>query len=466
MFVAPLIERKRDGGALTPEEWSALVAAYVAGRVPDYQMSALLMAVYFRGLERPELAALTDAMLASGQRLSFDGWATPRIDKHSTGGVGDKVSLVLAPLVAACGVAVPMMSGRGLGHTGGTLDKLEAIPGFRTSLTLAETKAQVMKLCCAMIGQTPEIAPADGKLYALRDVTATVEAVSLIAASIMSKKLAEGLTGLVIDVKLGSGAFLPSLEHGLELARTMVALGEDRGCPTVALLTAMDRPLGRACGNSLETEEGLLALRGEGPPDLMEVTYALGVEMLLAAGVEKSTKQARTKLESVLGSGLAAEKFEQVIEAQGGNPKVIEDPSVLPQAQAVEVFAARETGVVTRVEPRTIGRAIVAMGGGRRRVDDMIDPSVGFVITVKPGDKVLAGEPIASVFARDAEGVSVGFDALAGAIRIEERLTEKPLPLVSHRVTKDGIEDLTGERPGKKPGKREGGRGRSDARQR
>src|SRR3989475_320456 len=244
-----------------------------------------------------------------------------RIDKHSTGGVGDKVSLVLAPLVAACGVAVPMMSGRGLGHTGGTLDKLEAIPGFRTRLSLAETKAQVMKLCCAMIGQTPEIAPADGKLYALRDVTGTVEAIPLIAASIMSKKLAAGLTGLVIDVKRGGGAFLPALKDGLELARTMIALGEDRGCPTVVLLTAMDRPLGRACGNSLETEEAILALRGEGPEDLMEVTYALGVEMLLAAGVEKSTKQARKKLQSVLGSGLAAEKFERVIEAQGGKTR-------------------------------------------------------------------------------------------------------------------------------------------------
>src|SRR2546426_880960 len=359
MFVVPLIERKRDGGALTPEEWSALVAAYTAGRVPDYQMAALLMAVYFRGLERPELAALTDAMLASGQRLAFDGWATPRIDKHSTGGVGDKVSLVLAPLISACGVAVPMMSGRGLGHTGGTLDKLEAIPGFRTRLSLAETKAQVMKLLCAMIGQTPEIAPADGKLYALRDVTGTVEAIPLIAASIMSKKLAEGLTGLVIDVKRGGGAFLPALKDGLELARTMIALGEDRG-----------------------------------------------------------------------------------------NPKVLEDPSVLPQAQAVEIFAARETGVVTRVEPRTIGRAIVAMGGGRRQVDDVIDPSVGFVITVKPGDKVLAGEPIASVFAKDAAGVKLGFEGLERAIEMGDRLADKPLPLVSHRVTKDGVEELTaGQKP-------------------
>lgn len=446
MIVVPLIERKRDGGRLTPEEWSAIVAEYTAGRIPDYQIAALLMASYLKGLERTELAALTDAMLASGQRLNFDGWATPRIDKHSTGGVGDKVSLVLAPLVAACGVAVPMMSGRGLGHTGGTLDKLESIPGFRTNLSLAEAKAQVQKIGCVMIGQTKEIAPADGKIYALRDVTATVESIPLIAASIMSKKLAEGLTGLILDVKRGSGAFLPKVEQGLELARTMIALGEDRGCPTVALLTAMDRPLGRACGNVLETEEAILALRGEGPPDLLEVTYALGVEMLLAAGIETNTKKARKKLETAIDSGLAAEKFEQIIEAQGGNPKAVEDPSVLPQALAVEVYAAPRTGVVQRVEPRTIGRAIIALGGGRRTVDDSVDPTVGFVITVKPGDKVLEGEPIASVFAKDADGVRTGFEALAEAIVVGDKLTEKPLPLVSHRVTRAGVEELSAPR--------------------
>jgi pyrimidine-nucleoside phosphorylase len=442
MLVVPLIERKREGGALTPEEWSALVAGYTAGRIPDYQIAALLMAVMWRGLERPELAALTDAMIASGQRLSFEGWNTPRVDKHSTGGVGDKVSLVLAPLVAACGVAVPMMSGRGLGHTGGTLDKLEAIPGFRTDLSLPEAKAQLQKLGVVLIGQTPEIAPADKRLYALRDVTSTVEAIPLIAASIMSKKLAEGLTGLVLDVKHGSGAFLPETERGLDLARTMIALGEDRGCPTVALLTAMDRPLGRACGNALETEEAILALRGEGPEDLMEVTYALGVEMLLMAGIEKSPVKARQRLENALGSGLAAEKFEQVIEAQGGNPQVVEDASGLPQAQVVEVFATRDTGVVTAVEPRVIGRAIVAMGGGRTTVEDTVDPTVGFVITVKPGDKVLAGEPIASVFARDAAGVQLGLEALGRAITVGDRLSHKPLPLLSHRVTRDGVEVL------------------------
>jgi len=443
MFVSPLIERKRDGAALTPEEWSALIAAYAEAKVPDYQMAALLMAVVFRGLERQELAALTDAMIASGQRLSFDGWTTPRVDKHSTGGVGDKVSLVLVPLVAACGVAIPTVAGRGLGHTGGTLDKLEAIPGFRTSLSLAEMKAQVQRIGCAMVGQTPEIAPVDGRLYALRDVTGTVEAIPLIAASIMSKKLAEGLNALVLDVKYGAGALLPTLHQGLELARTMIALGEDRACPTTALLTAMDRPLGRACGNALETEEAILALRGEGPPDLMEVTYALGVEMLLAAGIERATTKARKRLENTLGSGLAAEKFEQIVEAQGGNPRVLDDPAVLPQALVVEVYATPRSGVVARVEPRTIGRAIVAMGGGRSRVDDTIDPTVGFVISVKPGDKVLAGEPIASIYARDASDARLGSDALAQAIVIEDKLTEPPLPLVSHRVTRAGVEELT-----------------------
>jgi pyrimidine-nucleoside phosphorylase len=273
----------------------------------------------------------------------------------------------------------------------------------------------------------------------------------------MSKKLAEGLTALVLDVKYGSGAFLPGSEQALDLARTMIALGEDRGCPTVALLTAMDRPLGRACGNALETEEAILALRGEGPPDLMELTYALGVEMLLAAGTERTTTKARKRLENALGSGLAAEKFEQIIEAQGGNPGVVEDPSVLPQAQAVEVYNASATGIVARVEPRTIGRAVVALGGGRRTVDDTVDPSVGFVISVKPGDRVVAGEPIASVYARDAAGIGLGCAALKRAIVIGERSKTPPLPLVSHRVTKDGVEEL--KKDGGR-GKKEGGRGK------
>jgi pyrimidine-nucleoside phosphorylase len=438
MVVPALIQRKREGEALAPAEWAALVNDYVAGRVPDYQMAALLMAVVWRGLAPAELSALTAAMLASGDHLRTEGLDRPVVDKHSTGGVGDKVSLLLAPMVASCGAAVPMISGRGLGHTGGTLDKLESIPGFRTGLSLREAEAQLRRIGCAMLGPTREIAPADQKLYALRDVTATVESIPLIAASIMSKKLAEGLRGLVLDVKTGSGAFLPAREQAIELARTMITLGETAGCRTVALLTAMDRPLGRACGNALEVEEALQGLAGDGPDDLMEVTYALGAEMLVLAGIEAEPDAARQRLRASLGSGRALETLARVVEAQGGDPRVVEDPGILPQANAVEVFAAPAAGVVTAVEPRTIGRAIVEMGGGRRTMADEIDRAVGFVITVKPGDCVVAGQPIASVFARDAAGIETGFAALRRAVVIGGRA--EPLPLVSHRITAGGVE--------------------------
>jgi pyrimidine-nucleoside phosphorylase len=441
MVIPRLIERKRDGGALAAGEWRALVEAYAAGRVPDYQMSALLMAVVFRGLEAAELDALTEAMLASGDRLRFDGWPTQRVDKHSTGGVGDKTSLILAPLVAACGVAVPMMSGRGLGHTGGTLDKLEAIPGFRTRLTLREAEAQVRAIGCAMLGQSDEIAPVDRKLYALRDVTGTVESVPLISASIMSKKLAEGLGGLVLDVKTGSGAFLPDPERALALARTMIGLGAARGCPTVALLTAMDRPLGHACGNALEVEEALLVLHGEGPADLRELTLALGVEMLRLAEPALAVADARRRLEEALASGKALERFARLVEAQGGNPGIAEDPGALPQAAVVELHESPADGFVQRVEPRAIGRAIIALGGGRTRVEDQVDPTVGFVITAKPGHEVRRGEPLASVFARDAAGAAEGLAALAEAIVIGEARPDVP-PLVSHRVTAAGVEPV------------------------
>ena len=303
MLAYRLIERKRDGARIESGEWHALAHAYAKGHIPDYQMAALLMAVYFRGMDRSETSALMEAMLASGARLDFSHLPFPCVDKHSTGGVGDKVSLVLAPLVASLGVGVPMMSGRGLGHTGGTLDKLESIPGFRTALTLDEARAQVERLGCALIGQTGEIAPADKKMYALRDATGTVESIPLIAASIMSKKLAEGLDALVLDIKRGSGAFLPELERDLELAETMIRLGADHNCPVVALVTAMDRPLGHACGNALETEEAIAALKGEGPPDLMRVTYALGAEMLVAAGVAASHDLARRWMEVSISSG-------------------------------------------------------------------------------------------------------------------------------------------------------------------
>jgi pyrimidine-nucleoside phosphorylase len=438
MVIPSLIQHKRDGGSLTSTEWRRLIEDYTAARVPDYQMSALLMAVVWRGLAPEELTALTQAMLDSGDRLTFDRSTPSRVDKHSTGGIGDKVSLLLAPMVASCGVAVPMMSGRGLGHTGGTLDKLESIPGFRTDLTLRQAREQVERIGCAMLGQTPEIAPADKRLYALRDVTGTVESIPLISASIMSKKLAEGLNGLVLDVKTGSGAFLPDVSQALELARTMIGLARAHDCPTVALLTAMDRPLGRSCGNALEVEEAIEGLRGEGPPDLMAVTYALGVEMLLLAGKASDPNDAHRQLETSVTSGRALETWCRVIEAQGGDPTVVEDPERMPQAGEVEIFKAPRDGVVTRVEPRRIGRAIVELGGGRRTMGDTIDPAVGFVIPTKPGDRVEAEEPLASVFARDRDGIEIGLGALQEAIVIGEQGTLTPL--ITHRVTAAGVE--------------------------
>lgn len=443
MTVVELIERKRDGGRISAAEWRSLMNTYAAGDVPDYQMSALAMAIYFRGLDAEELESLTTAMLESGRRLELSHLKGARVDKHSTGGVGDKVSLILAPVVAVCGVYVPMMSGRGLGHTGGTLDKLESIPGFRTDLTLDETVAQVERLGVALIGQTGEIAPADRKFYALRDATATVEAIPLIAASIMSKKLAEGLTGLVLDVKTGAGAFMPKLEDALTLARTMIGLGVRAGCPTVALLTDMDAPLGEACGNALEVEESIHVLRGEGPADLREVTLALAVEMLLLGGVAPTAAAARAQAERALSSGEALEKFRAIVQAQGGHPGVVDNPvALLPRAPIrARVDAARD-GVVQRVEPRMIGRAITALGGGRTRVDDVIDPAVGIVLKVRPGQVVERGQLVATVHARDPETQAVAEEALRRAIVIGDAVPAAR-PLISHRVTSGGVEEVT-----------------------
>ncbi len=444
MSVVELIERKRDGGRLTPAEWRGLMSAYAAGDVPDYQISALAMAVYFRGMDDVETEALMTAMLESGRRLDLSHLKVPRVDKHSTGGVGDKVSIILAPLIAACGVAVPMMSGRGLGHTGGTLDKLESIPGFRTRLTLDEAAAQVAKIGCVLIGQTREIAPADRRFYSLRDATATVEAIPLIAASIMSKKLAEGLTGLVLDVKTGAGAFIPDLDQALTLAQTMIAIGERHGCPTVALLTDMDAPLGEACGNALEIEESVRVLRGEGPHDLREITLALAVEMLLVAGVVPDERAARERAEHALSGGMALAKFREIVQAQGGHPGVVENPlAVLPRAPLRERVDAARSGVVQRVEPRVIGRAIAALGGGRTRVEDEIDPAVGFVIRVRPGQRIERGQQVATIHARDAETLAEAQDALRRAVVIGDA-APPPRPLVSHRVTARGVEELRG----------------------
>ena len=379
-------------------------------------MSALLMAVFFRGLEPAELAALTDAMIDSGDRLRFDGHPVPVADKHSTGGVGDKVSLLLAPMVASCGVAVPMMSGRGLGHTGGTLDKLESIPGFRTNLSLREARAQIDRLGCAMLGQTPEIAPADKRLYALRDVTATVESIPLIAASIMSKKLAEGLNGLVLDVKTGSGAFLTDPARAIELARTMIGLGEARGCPTVALLTAMDRPLGRACGNALEVEEAIEGLRGSGPADLHGGHLRARRRDAGAGGRRAATWRTRgAGWRQSVASGRALETFAPDHRGAGRQPRG-------GRGSRRAAAGAGGRGVPRRPRRRGRGGRAAPASAGRswswaaaaRAVEDAVDPTVGFVITVKPGDTVRAGEPIASIFARDEAGIAIG---MAGAAR-------------------------------------------------
>ena len=441
MIVPRLIERKRNGEKLEPHELRELVLAYAGGQVPDYQMAALLMAVYFRGLDRAEMNALMDAMLESGKRLDLSRLPIPRIDKHSTGGVGDKVSLILAPLIASLGVAVPMMSGRGLGHTGGTLDKLESIPGFRTALSLAEAEKQIARIGCAMLGQTEEIVPADRKIYALRDATATVEVIPLIAASIMSKKIAESLTGLVLDIKRGSGSFLPELDQEIKLAQAMIDLGVEHACPVVALVTAMDRPLGLACGNALEVAEAIEVLKGAGPPDLIEVTFALGAEMLVLATLASTREGARAMMEAAIWSGRALRKFEEIISAQGGDAAVVKDPLRLPQARHRGEFTARREGVVQSVDPRAVGYGVIALGGGRRNMEEKVDPSVGFVITAKPEDHVLKGQVLATICARSKKDLETARSALEQAIVISDS-APPPLPLVSHRITARGVERL------------------------
>jgi pyrimidine-nucleoside phosphorylase len=441
MIVPRLIERKRDGGRLEPKEIREIVLAYAEGRVPDYQMAALLMAMYFRGLDGGEMSAMMEAMMESGKKLDLSRLPMARIDKHSTGGVGDKTSLILAPLIASLGVAVPMMSGRGLGHTGGTLDKLESIPGFRTALSLDEAQKQIARIGCAMLSQTDEIVPADRKMYALRDATATVEVIPLIAASIMSKKLSEGLTGLVLDVKRGSGSFLPKLEDELALAKAMIDLGSAHGCPVVALLTAMDRPLGHACGNALEVAEAIDVLKGGGPPDLIEVTFALGAAMLVLSTAATTLDAAHALIRDGINSGKALLKLEEIVAAQGGDAGIMRDPTRLPQARHQEIFTAKREGIVRSVEPRAIGYGIIALGGGRRNMEGRVDPSVGFVITAKPGIHVLKGQTLATINARSEADLAVGRSVLESAIVIGDS-AEPPLPLVSHRVTARGVEQL------------------------
>ena len=438
MVVPRLIERKRDGGVLTGDEWRELIAHYATDQVPDYQMAALAMAIFFRGLTPDELGALTGAMLDSGRRLPRTARGALRVDKHSTGGVGDKTSLILAPLLAACGVAVPMMSGRGLGHTGGTLDKLESIPGFTTRMPLDRAAHQLDTLGVVMFGQTEEIVPADRRLYALRDVTGTVESIPLITASIMSKKLAEQLDALVLDVKVGSGAFMPAMEDARTLARTMIGVGEQAGCRTVALLTAMDRPLGRAAGNAIEVVESIRALRGEGTGDLLEVTLELGAEMLLLAHGEMTRPDAIATLKQAIRSGAALEKFREVVRWQGGDPAVVDDLSLLPTAPVIREVRAGHSGRMPPLPPRALGELIISLGGGRRVAADAVDPAVGLELIPRAGQRVEAGEVIATVHARTESDADAAESSLRRAIDRAWQDRAEPLPLIVERITASG----------------------------
>jgi pyrimidine-nucleoside phosphorylase len=398
-----LIAAKRDGQSLPSDALRHLIDQYTAGNVPDYQMSAFLMAAFLNGLDADEAAALTDAMLHSGTVLDLSATPGMKVDKHSTGGVGDKVSLILAPIVASCGVPVPMVSGRGLGHTGGTLDKLESIPGFRTDLSLDEYKAQLDDIGIVLIGQTDEMAPADRKLYALRDVTATVESIPLIAASIMSKKLAEGIDALVLDVKCGRGAFMKTDADARRLAETLVAIGEDHDTDTVALMTRMDVPLGRAVGNWPEVAESIACLRGDrDASDLMTVTYALAGEMLCLGGVADTPEAGRAQARHAVASGQALSTLRTLVEAQGGDIGVIDDPDARANANPVAVVEAPDAfdGYVTDLDALAVGHLAVDLGAGRRTKEDAVDPTAGLLLAKKPGDPVTAGDTLAYVYTK------------------------------------------------------------------
>lgn len=394
-----LIAKKRDGKELSSPEIELFVQSYLAGQVADYQMSAFLMAVYFQGMSGDETAALTRAMVDSGTRLDLSSVPGIKVDKHSTGGVGDKVSIPLAPLVAACGVFVPMISGRGLGHTGGTLDKLEAIPGFRTRLSAEEFVRTLRSVGYVMGGQSADLAPADRRMYALRDVTATVESIPLIVSSILSKKVAEGADGLVMDVKFGRGAFMPDIAQAATLGRELDRVGTLLGLRVRVFLTDMDRPLGRKIGNALEIAESIDILTGGGPSDLLEITLALGGAMLVLAGKASDEDAGRQRMTMAIADRSGLEKFRQLILAQGGDPTVLDDPSRLPAAPVRMEVPALEDGWVVDIDPRQIGEAVIDLGGGRRRAEDAVDPAVGIDLAVTRGDAIQSGQPLATVHA-------------------------------------------------------------------
>ncbi len=419
MNVTRIIQKKRDGETLESSEIFAVIEGYVSGLVPEYQVAALAMAIYFQGMVGSETIALTTALMESGECLDWDGVEGLRVDKHSTGGQGDKVSLVLAPLAACCGLRVPMVAGRGLGPTGGTIDKLESIPGFRTDLGAADIRRITDEVGCVIASQGDKFAPADGKLYALRDVTATVASVPLITASIMSKKLAEGLDALVLDIKWGSGAFMKDIESARSLGAAMASVGESMGVRTSSLVTDMNQPLGRAVGNANEVREALAALSGEGPADLMEVVYELGALMLTSAGQSEDKAAARTTLEEELASGRPLEKFREMARAQGGDAE-----ADLELAPAREVRASR-SGYVSAIDGEALGYAVIALGGGRRSIEDVIDPAVGFEMNVRLGDKVEEGQSLLALLS-NGRGHDEALALVEGAIS----LTDEPPSMV------------------------------------
>jgi pyrimidine-nucleoside phosphorylase len=427
------IRRKRDGGALTRAEIERFVRGVTSGSVPDYQAAALLMAIYFRGMNADETAWLTGAMVASGERLDLGGIRGRKVDKHSTGGVGDKTSLVLAPLAAACGLIVPMMSGRALGHTGGTLDKLEAIPGYRTRLSLEELRRALGSIGCAIVGQTDEIAPADRALYGLRDVTCTVDSIPLIAASIMSKKIAEGIDALVLDVKTGRGAFMREHWQARELAATMVEIGRSAGVATVAVITRMDAPLGGAVGNTLEVIEAIETLEGRGPADVEELVSELTARMLVLGGLSAALDEGKRQVRAALASGAGLARFREMIAQQGGDSRVVDDPSMMPMAKGRFVIHAPRRGILRALDANAVGRTAIALGAGRTRLDADIDRGVGVLVHARPGDALEQGRPILELIYRDAASLAAAAPIARAAIEIGDE-PPAPSPLIVETV--------------------------------
>lgn len=428
-----IIEKKRNGEELSADELGVFIGGYVRGDIPDYQMAALAMAIYFKGMTPAETAAMTRIMMESGEVVDTSAIRLPKVDKHSTGGIGDKISIPLAPLVASCGVAVPMISGRGLGITGGTLDKLESIPGYRTGLPVPEFMRVLQECGCSMIGQTERIVPADRKLYALRDVTATVPSIPLIVSSIMSKKLAEGIDGLVLDVKCGRGAFMKTRAEAEALALALVSVGRAMGKRVTALITAMDQPLGRSVGNALEMIESLEILRGQGPADSRELTLLLGAEMLVLAGVMPTTEDAIPMLEGKLRSGEALERFKKMVRHHGGNTDVIDDPGLFVPAAHRSDYSAPRAGVVREVDADLIGRASLVLGAGRAKTTDVIDPAAGLSGLVKIGERVEAGQPLATLHAASRERIAEALLLVEQAFVIGGEPVQVP-PLVLARM--------------------------------